>query len=168
MACYTGSATITAVDGQELRWTKGLTDEQIVDAMNIVITVKPEDPNFSECDLEVEISERECVGKLAGKTRSDVSLQNLARAKLISAPTMDALEELFPDENGKGGCVGKQVSIFQKETQKKLDDGTVKTYVNTYLSSFASMSRSAISERLARLRGKRPSAVVAPEKNPFD
>lgn len=154
---YDGEATVTAVEFTDLKSYQqtGLTEDQVAESFNIVLTVKPKDVSFPETDIELEISPRECVGKLAGKEQKDVSLQQLAAQKLVSEAKIDCLEQVT-------GAVGKTVSVFQKESK----DGK---YINTYFSSGAAkISNSEVQRRLAMLTGRKPAAVAtAVNPDPF-
>ena len=165
MSTYQGKATVVGVEASDLKeyMKKDLSEEQVEVSFMLDITVQPLDKSFGEAHIEVEISERECEGKMAGRIQKDISLEQLFKQHLISAAKIENLEEVFES-------AGKEVEIYQKERQYKANDGTMKTGVNTYFSSFQRLSKAVIASRLAMLSGKKPTGAQAPAKsaNPFD
>lgn len=173
---YQGKAEIVCVDGSELKeyQKRGLSDEQAQNGFNIILTLKPENESFGEAEMEIEISARECEGKMAGRIQSDISMEQLRKQGLISESCFDCLEEMFPKYDDEGnctskGCVGKYVQIYQKEKEYEAHDGTMKTRVNTYFSSFSRLPKDVLAKRLAMLRGgaKPAPKTAAPASNPF-
>lgn len=150
---YDGKAEIVSVDFQELRFTEGLTDEQIESSMLIVLNVKPlEDDEVGELAVELEASPRECKGNDAGKTWLDDTIEKLQSRKLI--------------ENGNltdiASAVGKEVDVYQKESKP---DKKGKVWVRTYLGSpVKHIKKDAALARLAKLTG---GASAAPKSDPF-
>lgn len=166
---YQGEAEVVSVDAGELKeyQKRDLTEEQAEAGFVIDLTLQPADKSFGQCHVEVEVTDRECTGKLAGRVQKDIALEQLNRQGLISQEKIENLEEVF-------AAVGKKVNIYQKERTYQSKDGTEKTAVDTYFSSFNRLPKDVLAKRLAMLRGgAKPAPKPAPKPaassaNPFD
>jgi len=159
---YDGNAKITEVFTEELHdyQTKGMTPEEVASSFNLIVKVQPDDPSFEELKVEIEVSPRDCAGKLAGQKQADIALQQLARHKLVSEAKLENLGEVFE-------AVGKTVAVYQKESIKG-EGESAKHYINTYFSnSAAKLSAAEMQKRLAILTGKAAPRPAANNDDPF-
>ena len=154
---FDGVAKITAIEFQELRFTEGLTEEQIEPSMNIALTAKPSDDAFGERPIGLGASPRECKGRDAGRTWLDDTMDKLTKHGLI--------------ENGDittvANCVGKEIPVYQKESKP---DKNGKVWVRTYIgSAVKKIDKAAALSRLAKLTGGATggAAAGAPKDDPF-
>lgn len=168
---YEGPATIASVTFTELApfKCKGMSETEINDAFDIHIVAEfPNDTGATDtAKITLEMSSRECVGTLAGKKQSEVTLENLERYDLIKGGDLGMLM----------GKVGAQIQIYQKQS----NDGK---YTNTYIGGGAAkIDPTEMARRLAKLNGVTPGGgaplkgqqipapsadAQAPNGNPFD
>lgn len=159
---YEGPATITAVEPTELRFTDGLTEEEVANGFLIALRLKPDDASISEHTMELEFSDRECRQKeLIGKKQKDATRETLFRQKLIGGTDADNanVAEVFD------AAVGKKVQIRIVEvTDPNKTENNVRR--NVYFSNRpAVLSAAERARRIAALTGKPVAAPV--RANPF-
>lgn len=162
---YQGEAEVVSVDAGELKeyQKRDLTEEQAEAGFVIDLTLQPADKSFGQCHVEIEITDRECTGKLAGRVQKDVALEQLQKQNLISQANIENLEEVF-------SASGKKVNIYQKDRKYNAKNGTEKTAIDTYFSSFSRLPKDVLAKRIAMLRGgaKPAPKTAASSANPFD
>lgn len=152
---YDGEATITDIEFQELRFTEGLTEEQIEASMNIAITVKPDDESFGELIVETEASPRLGIGNNADKTRFEMARADFEKQDLITDGDITTIVK----------AVGKKVHVYQKESKP---DKNGKVWTRTYFGNGAKkIDKAAALARLAKLTGSSSGSPSTPKDNPF-
>lgn len=153
---YNGTAVIVSVEPRPLRFTNGLTEEEINNSMDIEIVVAPSDPSIGNQTITETLSPRIRTFKSGfSATESEMAIKELAAQKLIADG----------DPSQVFDRVGAEVSInVYNETSAK---GTFRRC--RFNNAKPKLEMSEMRRRIAALTGKAAStpAPTPASANPF-
>jgi len=164
---YEGSAEIVSVEPTELRFTDGLTEDEIANGFLIAIRFKPNDEKVGEITMELEFSDRESKQReYVGKKQKDVTRDELFKQKLIAGADAASanIAEVFDTAIGKK----VQIRIVEVTDPNKAENNVRR---NVYFSNRpAVLSAAERARRIAALTGQpvaAPAAAKPVTQNPF-